>query len=103
MPSFKASWIAAGRDESGIGMTTSTLSVLTMAVSDDASQGRNNAGAQMASGMSGAVFFALAGAVMALAGPDRTAFRVITAAAVAVAVLGLLGARRALCAVPRPA
>ena len=82
-------------------MTTSTLSVLTLAVSDDASQGRNNAGAQMATGMSGAVFFAAAGAVMALAGgPDRQAFRLITAAAVAIAVLGLLGARRALCAVP---
>ena len=51
-------WAVAGL---GIGMTTSTLSVLTMAVSDDASQGRNNAGAQMASGMSGAVFFAAAG------------------------------------------
>ncbi|WP_426564714.1 MFS transporter [Angustibacter sp. McL0619] len=95
-----AGWAVAGL---GIGMTTSTLSVLTLAVSDDASQGRNNAGAQMASGMSGAVFFALAGAVLAVAGPDRAAFRLITAAAVAVAVLGLVGARRALCAVPCPA
>ena len=39
---------------------------------------------------------------MALAGPDRTAFRLITAAAVAIAVLGLVGARRALCALPTP-
>ncbi|GAA4352405.1 MFS transporter [Angustibacter luteus] len=90
-------WAVAGL---GIGMTTSTLSVLSMAVSDDATQGRNNAGAQLASGMSGAVFFAAAGTVLALAGPGRTAFGLICGAAVVIAVLGLIGARRALCALP---
>jgi hypothetical protein len=93
-----AGWAVAGL---GIGMTTSTLSVLTMAVSDDATQGRHNAGAQMASGMSSAVFFAAAGAVLAVVGePDRLAFGVITAGAVGIAALGLFGARRATCGCP---
>jgi MFS family permease len=94
-----AAWALAGV---GIGMTTSTLSVLTMAVSDDRTQGRNNAGAQMAAGMSSAVFFALAGAVLALVGqPDARAFALIAALAAALAALALAGSRRALCAASR--
>ncbi len=90
-------WAVAGV---GVGMTSSTLAVLTMAVSTEQTQGRNNAGAQMAASMASAVFFAGAGAVLALAGtPTRAAFQIITVGAVAIAALGLAGARRALCAV----
>jgi len=98
VPVGLAGWAVAGL---GIGMTSSTLSVLTMAVSDDSNQGRNNAGAQMAASMASAVFFAAAGAVLAVAGaPTRGAFEIIAAGAVGIAVLGLVGVRRALCAIP---
>lgn len=91
-------WAVAGV---GIGMITATLSVLTLAVADDTTQGTYSAAAQLAASMAGAVFFAAAGAVLALAGrPNRAAFEVISTAAVLIALLGLVGARRALCAVP---
>jgi MFS family permease len=89
-------WAVAGL---GIGMTTSTLSVLTMAVSDESNQGRNNSGAQMASGMASAVFFAAGGAVLALAGSARPLVFVIICGGGAVLALGALaGAGRVLCA-----
>lgn len=89
-------WALAGI---GIGMTSGTLSVLVMTASDDSNQGRNNAGGQMAASMSSAVFFAVAGGVLALVGePSRLAFGLIAALAVALAVIGLVTTGRARCA-----
>jgi MFS family permease len=95
-------WALAGL---GIGMTSSTLSVLTMSASEDADQGRNNAGAQMAASMASAVFLAVAGGVLAGFGaPTRGAFGIISALAVSLAVVALLVTGRARCAVgPEPA
>ena len=91
-------WALAGV---GIGMTSGTLSVLVMSASDDSNQGRNNAGGQMAASMTNAVFFAVAGGVLAVAGePSRLAFGVIAAMAVGVAALGLATTGRARCAIP---
>lgn len=85
----------------GIGMTSATLSVLIMSASDDSNQGRNNAGGQMAASMAAAVFYAVAGAVLAIAGePSRLAFGVIAGLAVALACLGLAASGRARCALP---
>ncbi|WP_295698176.1 MFS transporter [Lapillicoccus sp.] len=92
-----AGWGVAGL---GIGLTSSTLSVLTMTVSDDTNQGRHNAGGQMAASMASALFYAGAGAVLAVLGTSgRLGFEVVTSAAVVLALLGLAGARRAVCTV----
>jgi MFS family permease len=94
-------WAIAGI---GIGMTSGTLSVLTMSASDESNQGRNNAGGQMAASIGSAVFLAVAGGVLALFGePSREAFGVISALAVGVALTGLLATGRARCAIARPA
>ena len=91
-------WALAGL---GIGMTSGTLSVLIMSASDDSNQGRNNAGGQMAASMASAVFYAAAGAVLAIAGePSRLAFGVIAGLAVALAAIGLAASSRARCAIP---
>lgn len=91
-------WALAGV---GIGMTSATLSVLTMSASDDTNQGRNNAGGQMAASMASAAFFAVAGGILALAGgPTRLAFGVISVLAVALATMGLAATGRVRCAVP---
>jgi MFS family permease len=93
-------WAVAGI---GIGMTSGTLSVLTMSASDESNQGRNNAGGQMAASIGSAVFLAVAGGVLALFGePSRAAFGVISALAVGVALTGLLATGRARCAVSAP-
>lgn len=85
-------WALAGL---GIGMTSSTLAVLTMSYSDATNQGRNNAGAQLAGSMATAMFFAAASAVIATVGqPDRLSLGIITTAAAGVGALGLLGVRR---------
>ncbi|HEU5144758.1 MAG TPA: MFS transporter [Dermatophilaceae bacterium] len=95
-----AGWALAGI---GIGVTSGTLSVLTMSASNESNQGRNNAGGQMAASIGSAVFLAVAGGVLALFGePSRAAFGVISALAVGVALTGLLATRRARCAVPDP-
>ena len=91
-------WALAGL---GIGMTSGTLSVLIMSASDDSNQGRNNAGGQMAASMASAVFYAAAGAVLAIAGePSRLAFGIIAGLAVALAATGLAASGRARCALP---
>ncbi len=91
-------WALAGL---GIGMTSGTLSVLIMSASDDSNQGRNNAGGQMAASMASAVFYAAAGAVLAIAGePSRLAFGIIAGLAVALAAIGLAASGRARCALP---
>ncbi len=93
-----AGWALAGV---GIGMTSGTLSVLTMSASDESNQGRNNAGGQMAASMGSAVFLAVAGGVLAGFGePTRAAFGIISALAVGVALVGLLATGRVRCAVP---
>lgn len=89
-------WALAGI---GIGMTSGTLSVLTMSASDASNQGRHNAGGQMAASMGSAVFYAVAGGVLAGFGePSRAAFGIISALAVGVAVIGLLSTGRVRCA-----
>jgi hypothetical protein len=96
-----AGWALAGV---GIGMTSGTLSVLTMSASDESNQGRNNAGGQMAASIGSAVFLAVAGGVLAGSGePSRTAFGIISALAVGVALVGLLTTGRVRCALPSPA
>ncbi len=91
-------WAVAGI---GIGMTSATLSVLIMSASDDSNQGRNNAGGQIAASMAAAVFYGVAGAVLAIVGePSRLAFGVIAGLAVALACLGLAASGRARCALP---
>lgn len=91
-----AGWALAGV---GIGMSSGTLSVLTMSASDESNQGRNNAGGQMAASIGAAVFYAVAGGVLAGAGePNRTAFGIISGLAVAVAAVGLLMTGRVRCA-----
>ncbi|WP_374970796.1 MFS transporter [Terrabacter sp. BE26] len=93
-------WALAGV---GIGMTSSTLAVLTMAASDDGDQGRNNAGGQMAASMASAVFLAVAGGVLAGFGaPTRAAFGVVCGMAVSLALVALLVTGRARCAVGSP-
>jgi MFS family permease len=90
-------WAVAGL---GIGLTSSTLSVLTMGASDDADQGRHNAGGQMAASMASAVFLAVAGGVLGWFGaPSREAFGVISGLAVALGVLAMVVTGRARCAV----
>jgi hypothetical protein len=90
-------WGVAGL---GIGLTSSTLSVLTMGASGEEDQGRNNAGGQMAASMASAVFLAVAGGVIGWFGtPSREAFGVISALAVSLAVLALVVTGRARCAV----
>ena len=55
----------------------------------------------MAASMASAVFYAAAGAVLAIAGePSRLAFGVIAGLAVAVAGTGLAASGRARCALP---
>jgi MFS family permease len=79
-------WAFAGV---GIGMTSSTLGVLTMRFSDTRSQGRNNAAAQLAGSMGSAAFFAAATIVIAVAGAaDRMSLGVILAVGAALAGLG---------------
>lgn len=91
-------WALAGV---GIGMSSGTLSVLTMSASDESNQGRNNAGGQMAASMGSAVFYAVAGGVLAGFGePSRAAFGIISGLAVAVAVVGLVSTGRVRCALP---
>ena len=90
-------WAVAGL---GIGLTSSTLSVLTMGASDDADQGRHNAGGQMAASMASAVFLAVASGVLGWFGaPSREAFGVISGLAVALGVLAMVVTGRARCAV----
>ncbi|NUO91245.1 MAG: MFS transporter [Dermatophilaceae bacterium] len=90
-------WAVAGL---GIGLTSSTLSVLTMGASADADQGHHNAGGQMAASMASAVFLAVAGGVIAWFGaPSREAFGVISGLAVSVGVLAVVVTGRARCAV----
>jgi hypothetical protein len=55
----------------------------------------------MASSIASAVFLAAAGGVLAgVGGPSRTAFGIISALAVGVALVGLAATGRARCAVP---
>lgn len=84
----------------GMGLSSSTLDVLTMSASDDSTQGRNNSGAQMAASMAMAVFLAVAGGVLAMRGVDPTSFVMTTLIAVGIGLGGLLLTGRVRCAAP---
>jgi MFS family permease len=60
-------WAVAGI---GMGLTSPTLSLLTLDLSTSADQGRNSGAAQMAGSIAMAVSFALSGAMIALATPE---------------------------------
>jgi MFS family permease len=59
-------WAVAGI---GMGLTSPTLSVLLLELSDDTNQGRNSGAAQMASSLSVAASIAVGGALVAFAAP----------------------------------
>ncbi len=85
-------WAVAGL---GIGMTSSTLAVQVMGLSDDTNQGRNNAGSMMAASVAMAVFMAGATTVIAIVGePSRLALGIITTTAAALGLAGLAATRR---------
>lgn len=87
-----AGWAVAGL---GIGMTSSTLAVQVMGLSDETNQGRNNAGSMMAASMAMAVFMAGATTVISLAEePSRLALGIITTAGAALGLAGLAATRR---------
>ncbi|TCN34774.1 MFS transporter [Kribbella orskensis] len=88
-----AGWTVAGI---GMGLSTSSLSVLTLDLSDANNSGRNSSAAQMASTMSIATALAVSGTLLALnaAHPTRWVFGTIIAASAALALAGLLTSAR---------
>ncbi len=86
-------WTVAGI---GMGLSTSSLSVLTLDLSDANNSGRNSSAGQMASTMSIATALAVSGTLLALNsdGPGRWVFGAIISAGAVLALLGLLTASR---------
>ncbi len=86
-------WAFAGV---GMGLSSSSLSVLTLDLSDAGNSGRNSSAAQMAGTMSIATALAVSGTLLALnAGdPQPWVFGAIITASAAIALLGLLTAGR---------
>ncbi|WP_433008322.1 MFS transporter [Kribbella sp. CA-294648] len=86
-------WTIAGI---GMGLSSSSLSVLTLDLSDDSNSGRNVSAAQMAGTMSISTALAISGTLLALnAGDPRPwVFGVIISAGVALALAALLTATR---------
>ncbi len=87
-------WAFAGV---GMGLSSSSLSVLTLDLSDAGNSGRNSSAAQMAGTMSIATALAVSGTLLALNADDPRpwVFGAILTASAAVALLGLLTAGRA--------
>lgn len=86
-------WLVAGV---GMGLTSSSLSVLTLDLSAPEQQGRNSSAVQAGGSISMALAFAAGGALLAMAAPapGPWAFGAIVAAAAAIAALGVVTARR---------
>ncbi|MFG1817190.1 hypothetical protein ACGFIF_25770 [Kribbella sp. NPDC049174] len=86
-------WAFAGV---GMGLSSSSLSVLTLDLSDAGNSGRNSSAAQMAGTMSIATALAVSGTLLALnaADPQPWVFGAIITASAAIALLGLLTAGR---------
>jgi MFS family permease len=86
-------WTLAGL---GMGLSSSSLSVLTLDLSDAGNSGRNSSAAQMAGSMSIAGAFAISGTLLALTAPapGRWVFGAIITGSAALALLGLIAARR---------
>jgi MFS family permease len=84
-----AGWAVTGI---GMGLSTSSLSVLTLDLSDANNSGRNVSAGQMASTMSIATALAVSGTLLALNsdGPGRWVFGAIITASAALALAGLL-------------
>jgi MFS family permease len=81
----------------GMGLSSSSLSVLTLDLSDDANAGRNSSAGQMASTMSIATGLAISGTLLAFNAedPQPWVFGSIVTAGAALALLGFLMAPRA--------
>jgi MFS family permease len=88
-----AGWTVAGI---GMGLSTSSLSVLTLDLSDANNSGRNSSAAQMASTMSIATALAVSGTLLALNAthPTRWVFGTIITASAALALVGLVTSAR---------
>jgi MFS family permease len=86
-------WAVAGV---GMGLSSSSLSVLTLDLSDHGNSGRNSSAAQMAGTMSIATALAVSGTLLALnaSNPQPWVFGTIITAGAAIALLGLLTAGR---------
>jgi len=86
-------WAFAGV---GMGLSSSSLSVLTLDLSDAGNSGRNSSAAQMAGTMSIATALAVSGTLLALnaASPQPWVFGTIITTSAAIALLGLLTAGR---------
>jgi MFS family permease len=86
-------WTLAGL---GMGLSSSSLSVLTLDLSDAGNSGRNSSAAQIAGSMSIATAFAVSGTLLALTAPapGRWVFGAIITGSAALALLGLIAARR---------
>jgi MFS family permease len=80
----------------GMGLSSSSLSVLTLDLSDQNNSGRNSSAAQMAGTMSIATALAISGTLLAFNSdsPQPWVFGTIISAGSAVALLGLLTAGR---------
>lgn len=86
-----ACWALAG---TGMGLSASTLSVLTMNLSPDNAQGRNASAVQAASSLSIATAYAVGGTALAAGSAGPAVFLAILAGATAVAAFGLAMTRR---------
>jgi len=88
-----AGWAVAGI---GMGLTSPSLAILTLDLSDETKQGRNTSAGQMAASIATATSFAVSGTLVAFAAPapGRAVFGVILTAGAAVALLGLLASGR---------
>jgi MFS family permease len=86
-------WAVAGI---GIGMTSPTLSLLALELSEPHEQGRNTSAMRLAGSLSTAVWFAAGGAMVSVFGPASSpgVFATLILAAAALALLGLLLTRR---------
>jgi MFS family permease len=82
-------WAVAGV---GMGLTSPTLSMLALDLSEPHEQGRNTGAMRLAGSLSTAVWFAATGAMLAVFGPvpGRAVFAVLVLAAAGLALLGLL-------------
>jgi len=81
----------------GMGLSSSSLSVLTLDLSDQSNSGRNSSAGQMAATMSIATGLAISGTLLAFNADDPRpwVFGVIVTAGAALALLGFLAAPRA--------
>ncbi|MGH3452937.1 MAG: MFS transporter [Nocardioidaceae bacterium] len=94
-------WAIAGV---GMGLTSPSLSLLTLDLSEPTHVGRNSGAAQMAGSLSVAAILAVSGTLVAFAGedPGRPTFAAILTSGAALALLALLVAGRATAPEPAP-